>query len=348
MKKRNAFIFILLVMILATFFSGCGKETDEKLKNVEVQIVNFEKVTPTVQEKDTKDVYVITKVHNSQYWQVLCDGAKQAGENLGCNIFVGGTLNELDVEGQLQLLTNAMEEGADAILLAPIDSNNVYEPIQKIMDEGIPVILVDTIMNSCNFDVCFMTDNMQAGRMVAKDMLEKLVEAGNSQEEALQVGIQIGSRTSQTIIERLAGFYEYWSDYAPKKWTVLEEIYCNEGNVNRAQEMAGEMLDKYPTIKGVIGCNNGSTVGLAKHLKETGKKDVVLVGFDFSDEVAELITEEGYLVSTVVQRQYEMGYEGVCAAVKNMEGNELNYKFVDTQVELVDAKNVEQYVASLE
>jgi len=26
----------------------------------------------------------------------------------------------------------------------------------------------------------------------------------------------------------------------------------------------------------------------------------------------------------------------------------LNYKFVDTQVELVDAKNVEQYVASLE
>lgn len=347
MKKRNGFVIVLLVTVLTTFFSGCKRESDRIVNTAETEIVDFTNVTPTMQEDGTKDVYVITKAHNSQYWQELCDGAIQAGEDLGCNIFVGGTLNELDVEGQLQLLANALDAGADAILLAPIDSNNVYEPIREIMDEGIPVVLVDTIMNSSDFDVCFMTDNMQAGRMVARDMLEKLKEAGNSEEETLKVGIQIGSRTSQTIIERVAGFYEYWSNYAPEKWTILEEIYCNDGSVSRAKEIAAQILEQYPDLKGVIGCNNGSTVGLAMQLKEAERKDVVLVGFDFSDEVAELIADEEYKVSTVVQQQYEMGYCGVEAALKLISGERLQYKFVDTRVELVDFSNVEQFRTSV-
>ena len=184
--------------------------------------------------------------------------------------------------------------------------------------------------------------------MAAQDMLEKLKAEGHSEDYTLQVGIQIGSRNSQTIVERVAGFYEYWSNYAPEKWTVLEEIYCNDGDIAKAEKMAEEMLSKHVYLKGVVGCNNGSTVGLAKHLNEKQRKDIVLVGFDFSDEVAQLIYNEDYPVSTVVQQQYEMGYQGVLAATKLAKGDTLPYKFVDTQVELVDFSNVEKYVASLQ
>ena len=53
-------------------------------------------------------------------------------------------------------------------------------------------------------------------------------------------------------------------------------------------ECAKELLE-YPNLKGVFGTNSGSTVGFARAVKEQERKDLALVGFDYSEEIAELI-----------------------------------------------------------
>ena len=73
-----------------------------------------------------------------------------------------------------------MKEGADGILLAPANSNSLVDSCEKVRKKKIPVALIDSSINSTEFDVCYMTDNIDAGEMAAKEMLTMLHDTGNS------------------------------------------------------------------------------------------------------------------------------------------------------------------------
>lgn len=99
-------------------------------------------------------------------------------------------------------------------------------------------------------------------------------------------------------------------------------------------------MTAYPNLVGMFGPNNGSTVGFVTSLTEAGRKDIVMIGFDFSDEIANMIKSGEYICSSVVQRQYYMGYDGVKLALDLANGGNVTEKTIDTGVLLVDASNV--------
>lgn len=101
----------------------------------------------------------------------------------------GGIDNETDVSGQITLMNEAMKKGADGLLLAPANSTALVNSCQKVRNCKIPIVLTYSSINSTEFDACYMTDNMDAGKMAAKEMLDMLKEQGNSSMEPLEVGI---------------------------------------------------------------------------------------------------------------------------------------------------------------
>ena len=234
-----------------------------------------------------------------------------------------------------------MNAGADALIIAPNDSVNLAGKIEKVYASGIPVILVDTTANTDSYDICYMTDNLRAGQQGAEELITQLRQAGHTEDEHLQVAIQIGATTSQTITERIAGFSSYWTKNAPENWEMIPDIKCNEGDIDKAVVCAEELLDAYPDIKGLFATNNGSTVGFARVVKERQRTDLVLVGFDYSDEMAELINSDEYAASTVLQMQFEMSYRGVESALGILAGNKPDIKFCDTGVIVVNHGNLD-------
>ena len=96
----------------------------------------------------------------------------EAAKKLDEAVYLGGIDNETDISGQIDLMNQAMEQGADGILLAPADSNSLADSCQKVREKDIPVVLIDSSINSSEFDACYMTDNIDAGEMAAKEMLE--------------------------------------------------------------------------------------------------------------------------------------------------------------------------------
>jgi len=91
----------------------------------------------------------------------------------------------------------------------------------------------------------------------------------------------------------------------------------------------------------VFGPNNCSTVGFVTGLTESGRTDISMVGFDFSAEIETMIRSGEYDVSSVVQRQFYMGYDGVKTALEMSAGNTVKEKTVDTGVILVNTDNVD-------
>jgi len=340
MKKLAA---LLLAAIMATtVFTGCGSETASNgAASVSTESSGTEKNEQETSQKE-KTIYVIVKVLGNQYWSVLQAGAEQAGKDLGCNVVVVGTALESDIEGQLTLLQNAVSAQADGIVIAPLDSVSLDAPITEAYNSGIPVILVDTLIKSDNYSAAYMTDNVEAGRTAANELLNRLKDSGLSETETAQVAIQVGSTGSQTINDRVKGFNEYWEANAPENWVVLnDDIKVNDGDISKAVGFCQDFLTTYPDLKAVFGPNNGSTVGFVTGLMESKRTDITMIGFDFSSEIETMIRSGEYDVASVVQRQYYMGYDGVQEALELANGGTVAEKSVDTGVIMVDQYNVD-------
>lgn len=334
--RRIGSILVCLILCLTLF--GC-KKSEEGTGDTK-PAPEFVPLTEIVEGR--KNVYLIVKIiEGSSYWDVIMDGAKEGGDSFDCNVYYSGSYVETDWESHERLLDEAAAANADAILLAPNDSVKLSDKIEEIYSRGIPIVLIDTIANTDSYDICYMTDNLMAGQDAAREMIDLLHKDGVSDSEIAQVGIQVGATSSLTIIERLAGFLQYWSKYAPKTWEVIPDIKCNEGNVDKAVKCAEELFE-YPDIKGVFGTNNGSTVGFARAVKDHGRKDIAVVGFDYSNEIAELIDDSEYTASTILQKQYDMGYTGVSTALALLNGEKMPVKFMDTGVVVVNKDTIDR------
>lgn len=334
MKK----FYLLCVICLILSVCACSSVPDKDSETAISSSDNLLEIHPISEIKDgRKNVYLILKSCSNSYWDSIVQGATDSSVSADVNLYYGGVKTETDGDTQNTLIQQAIDNGADAIILAPINCIPVLNTVADAYSKKIPVILVDTIIHSNNFDVCYMTDNIQAGEYAAREMISQLKLAGKSPNDSLHIGIQAGATNSQTIIDRVAGFMSYWSSNAPENWKVTDEVKINNGDIDLATEYAHEFISKYSDLAGLYGCNNGSTVGSIRGITESGRTDLVMVGYDYSDEMAEMLNSGKYHVSTMLQKQYVMGYDSV-QTVNHLD--KIDFKFVDTGVTIVNDKNI--------
>lgn len=187
-KKRLIITSLLItILIVAFLFSGCSnvskyaKSKSEKASG-ESAVVEY---TCVSKPKSEKKIYVILKNYHGDYWKTVIEGIERAAKEIDAGVYLGGIDNETDIDGQISLMEKAVKEGADGILLAPANSNSLADSCEKVRKKKIPVVLIDSSINSTEFDVCYMTDNIDAGEMAAKEMLTMLHDAGNSPQEPI-------------------------------------------------------------------------------------------------------------------------------------------------------------------
>ncbi len=331
-------IFSLIICIMMVVLCSCSKSASESTAEKEKPIPEFTALTEVVDGQ--KDIYLITKVVDSNYWDIVEEGAKAAGEKYGCNIYFSGTNNEMDWKNQIILLDKAVNAGADAIVFAPDDSISLAPKLEDIYSKKIPIVLVDTIVNTDSFDICYMTDNLEAGNKAAEEMLNRLEAQGVDKDEKIKIGILVGTAQSQTINERLAGFYQYWTDNAPENWEIISDILNCNGDMDLGKQLVDDLLKRGSDLRGLFATNNGPTKVLAKSVVEKGAKDIVVVGFDYSDEIKTMIESPDYHASTILQRQFYMSYKGVKTALDLLDGAKLDVKYENTGVIKVNHENI--------
>ena len=134
--------------------------------------------------------------------------------------------------------------------------------------------------------------------------------------------------TCQAIITAVNRALEGWED-------VLYRF--DGGNVEKAQSDAKKLIDQHENLKGIFGCSNTSTIGIASELLEENRKDIVLVGFDMADITVQIIQNPDYFAGTLMQRQDQMGYLGLTALYDFVSGSRYEQKYFDTGVVLIDA-----------
>lgn len=343
MKKTKKSLIItslpITILIVSFLLSGCLNVSEHAKSKSETAAGESAVIDYTCisKPKSEKKIYVILKNYHGDYWKTVIEGIERAAKDIDAGVYLGGIDNETDIDGQISLMEKAVKEGADGILLAPANSNSLVDSCEKVRKKKIPVVLIDSSINSTQFDACYMTDNIDAGEMAAKEMLALLHDAGNSPKEPLEVGILLSSDTSQAMVNRVSGFLDYWTKYAPSEWEIAKDIALNGGDMKKAESDAAKLLKKNENIKGIYGCNNTSTVGIAKTLTKQKRTDVVMVGFDMAEETKQFIKDPDYLGVSLMQKQDQMGYMGMETLNSLINGKESEQKYFDTGVIMIDS-----------
>src|ERR1700709_776849 len=148
-----------------------------------------------------KTVAVIPKGTAATYWQVVHAGADKGGSEHGVAIDWNGPARETDTDVQLRMIGDLMAKGADALVIAPQDAKALVEPIRNA-HKKIPVIVMDSGVNTDEYTAFVATDNKEGGRIAARELIKLLGDAGG------KVIMLRNDPGSASTMEREAGFEE--------------------------------------------------------------------------------------------------------------------------------------------
>lgn len=293
-------------------------------------LITFSLLYPQDQEKKVYKIILIPKtVDNANgFWTYLMAGARLGAEEFNVDIEIAGGNYEEDVEGQIQRIKESIQKKPDAMLVAPCSYSEMTETLRGVVDSGIKLILIDSVIDKDISESIVATDNYLAGKELGEFTKTLLTE--NS-----EIGIVGHVKGTSTAIEREKGMREGLGTYESQ---VRDIVFCGS-SYDKAYSLTVDMLKQYPKIEVIMGTNEWSTVGAARAIKALGLAGKVkVVGFDNSIEEIQFL-EEGVCHGIIIQKPFNMGYLGVEQAVKILDGKQVE-KNLDSGSKMITKDNM--------
>ncbi|MBL9216517.1 MAG: substrate-binding domain-containing protein [Opitutaceae bacterium] len=287
---------------------------------------------------ESYNIAVIPMGTTHDYWKGVQAGTVKAQRELAAagvkvNVLWKGPLKEDDREQQVQVVENFIGRRVHAIVISPVDHNALVAPLATAVRGRIPVILIDSGLNS-DLPVSYIgTDNREGGREAARTLAGLVGPQGR----VIMLRYSTGSAATE---EREEGFLEVMRRDFPGIRLVSTDQH---GGVTRdtAYRTAQNLLNRHGReIDGVFTCNQPTTAGMLLALRDAGLAGgkVKFVGFDTGAELVGGL-RAGDISGLLVQDPLRMGYLGVRYAVAVLRGESVE-KFVDTGVTVATRENL--------
>ena len=281
-----------------------------------------------------KEIAMIVKTSNSNYWQNVHKGADAALKSApGYTLTFQGPASESAIADQVGMVENAINRKVAGIVLAPSDPDALVPAVKKAWEARIPVVIVDSGLaeSGKRYAQSFIaTDNAAAGAQSAKALIAQIGKTG-------KIAIMSYVAGSGSEAGRVGGFRDYIAKNSQLK---IVGTYYSQSLMATALNQTIDVLASNPDLKGIFGANEPTAVGMGRALAQSGKAGkVVGVGFDGNEDLRNFV-KSGTLYATAVQDSYGMGASGVSTLIKVIEGKKV-LPLVNTGVVLVTKENVD-------
>ena len=283
-------------------------------------------------------IVVIPKGTTHEFWKSIHAGAKKAEQELTAagqpvKIIWKGPLKEDDRDEQIKVVENFIAREVDGMVLAPLDDKALVRPVETAANAGIPVVVIDSGLESEKYASFVATDNSLGGRMAGAHLGKLLGGQGN----VLLLRYAVGSASTT---KRENGFLDELKDNFPGIKVLSSDQYAGATR-DLAYTASQNLLSRYgDEVNGVFCPNESVSVSMTKALRDIGKAGgrVKVIGFDTSVQSLRDL-ESGDVHGLVVQNPVKMGYLGVMTMVDHLGGRPVA-KRIDTGVVLVTRDNM--------
>ncbi len=195
---------------------------------------------------------------------------------------------------QISDIQDMINKGAQALIVAPLNSDGLEPALAAARAKDIPVLTVDRKVNAepCKDYVAFLGSNfVEQGKRAAQEMAKAMGNKG-------KVAILLGSSGNNVTTDRTNGFVDEMKNVAPD----IEIVAQQTGDFARdkGQQVMEQIIQAQPEITGVYAENDEMALGALVALKSAGKTpgtDVHVVSIDGTrNAVQKIVDGEMYAV----------------------------------------------------
>lgn len=282
-------------------------------------------------EDSTKiyNISIITRGKNSESWRMMKEGIDQAAWEMNANISFITLSEENSVDEQSELIKREIKNGAQAILISPVDYEKMAQPIEDAINK-IPVILIESKVKSNKVLPSISCDNFQLGESIANEIIEK----GNING---RIAIIKNNLECSSIRERYDGF--------------MSTIKLANNNCEFLEIIGDKQVDYYDQSKKFLEENDIDTmvtfdtgileaIGQAKKdlssVNET-KTSIEIYGTGSTSKIISLL-EENVISATAMQNEFNVGYLGIKTAIGIIKGKHVENSMIYSTV--INTKNM--------
>lgn len=299
------------LLITGLFLAACGQQ--------QAQTADKPADNAAAAAGDTIGLAVSTQ--NNPFFVTLKEGAEAEAQKLGLKLVV---VDAADDSGkQAAGVDDLLQQQVKVLLINPTDSEAAAASVNRAAQAGVPVVSIDRSVQGADVAAHIASDNVAGGKMAADFIVSKLPEGGEMVELE-------GIPGSSAARERGQGFHEVMD-----KQQAIKIVAKQPADFDRTKGLTvmENILQSHPNIKAVFAHNDEMALGAVKALEAANKKDVIVVGFDATDD-AQAAVKAGSMAATIAQKPAKIGELGVSTAQKIIKGETVE-KSIPVELELV-------------
>ena len=224
------------------------------------------------------------------FWDVVQNGAKQAGKDLGASV---DYQSDGDPQRQAQLIDAAVNQKVDGIVVSMANPDALKDSVEAAVKAGIPVVTINSGGDrSAEFGAIGHVgqDESIAGRGAGREL------AAEGAKKVLCVVHEAGN----------IGLEQRCSGASQGLGAAVTPLQVDINDLQGAQSTIASQLQSDPSIDAVLTLNSAVAAVAVSAAKDAGSKAVIAT-FDLNQDVIKGI-KDGSIAFAVDQQQYEQGY----------------------------------------
>jgi erythritol transport system substrate-binding protein len=272
----------------------------KKLAVAAAVAVSFGAAVPGVANAAGKGtIAILVNALDNPYYAAEAKGAESEAKKLGYDTIV--LSHGEDVNKQNELVNLVIGKGVKGIILDNADSNASVATVRTAVDKKVPVVLINREIPKDGIAIAQLShNNLQAGTEVAQRFVETIGEKG----EYVELTCNLADKNCVT---RSQAFHQVLDQYPDLKMVARQDA---KGALLPGKQAMDSILQEHSKIKGVISGNGPVALGAIASLESAGRKDVVVMGIDGSNDERDSILA-GKLKATVMLQAQGIAIHGV-------------------------------------
>lgn len=238
-------------------------------------------------KRSEKIVSVVLYDNEADRWDALKQGINQAAKDYNVEVNFYNSSSDYESSEQVSIINREYNNGVNGIVVAPADSDKIVDVVENT-DLTIPVVLVDSSINSMNDIPTIEADNKGMGAALAKEIKKDI-------EDNEKVVVISNNESRNSIKERKEGFEEilgkdniiYWYLADTSVDTISEKITNSKEDI-------------------IVALDSSALEDVAYVLSEKGN-NIKLYGLGNTNNIAGYL-DSGIIEKIVFQNEFNMGY----------------------------------------
>lgn len=297
-------------------------ETKEKVITLAKQL-NFKpnKNAAALASGSTKNIGVIIPFITNYYFGAVISGIQEEAYQLGYNIILYVTNDEVDRE--VKLIHNLDIASLDGLLISISSNTTTTTHFEDLIENGLPIVFFDRAPSEINASKVMQND-FEGAFLATKHLINKGYK---------NIAHLAGPESLDFSKERLRG---YLSAMKKAHLTIKEELILHSGfTQQQGYEDTQKLLELETIPDAIFAINDRKAIGVIQALKHAGKavgKEIGVIGFT-NDPISTIIEPN---LTTIEEPAFEIGKQSCQLLIKHIKNKEFEARSVIIPCKLIE------------